>query len=298
MTVLGCSGYRCTRLISVSEIPGGNPTALADPEHWAIRFTICSDCRRYYCDRCASQARPAGTCRACGGLLVGDSALAELTGARPAPTCEAHVRGKALFDAGRREEALAAFDSAVRLRDGYPEAHLYRGMTLEQLGRPAEALTAYARVLQVDPQHVEALFRVGCVHLNAGRPERAIAAFDQVTRVDGRHLTAMLNKGAALMRQDRVREALETAEALIATAESDPEGFAPAIVARAYGMKGEALLRLGRPAEALEVLDLVLEAGHDYPALHLNRAAALRRLGRLEEAEIAERIGHRLSRPE
>lgn len=54
MPVMNCAG-QCGRLISVSAIPGGNPTALADPEHWAVQWRHCKTCGKYWCDRCWSK---------------------------------------------------------------------------------------------------------------------------------------------------------------------------------------------------------------------------------------------------
>jgi hypothetical protein len=52
MPVFTCSSGHCSRWISVSAIPGGNPTALADPERWATDYVRCAGCKRYLCDRC------------------------------------------------------------------------------------------------------------------------------------------------------------------------------------------------------------------------------------------------------
>lgn len=67
MAVLQCAG--CPRLISVSNVPGGNPIARANPEQWSSTHTRCASCKQALCDRCA----PAGarTCKLCGGALHG-----------------------------------------------------------------------------------------------------------------------------------------------------------------------------------------------------------------------------------
>ncbi len=72
MAVGSCAGTGCSRSISISIHPRGNPVALRDPEGWAVDYMECSICHKKYCDRCAEkmegQGRPA-TCR-CGGPLV------------------------------------------------------------------------------------------------------------------------------------------------------------------------------------------------------------------------------------
>lgn len=60
--VRGCSN--CHRLISVSNVPGGNPRALADPEQFAMSYGKCGGCGRVTCDRCINGNN--GKCPNCG----------------------------------------------------------------------------------------------------------------------------------------------------------------------------------------------------------------------------------------
>jgi hypothetical protein len=71
MPVLQCGG--CPRLISVSNIPGGNPIAKAHPDQWSASHLRCPGCRAALCDRCAPPG--ARACKVCGAAL-GSSAAA------------------------------------------------------------------------------------------------------------------------------------------------------------------------------------------------------------------------------
>jgi hypothetical protein len=67
-----CSGEGCTRYISISMIPGGNPEALSDPEKWATQYMRCAECGSYFCDRCLRKSRHKTSglrCASCGGEL-------------------------------------------------------------------------------------------------------------------------------------------------------------------------------------------------------------------------------------
>lgn len=68
-----CSGTGCARSISVSRFPWGNPVALKDPEHWAVRYMECPICLKDYCDKCALNMK--GKCQ-CGGALYWKGARA------------------------------------------------------------------------------------------------------------------------------------------------------------------------------------------------------------------------------
>ena len=62
MTVGMCA--KCGKLISISNLPGGNPIALADPDHWAVAYGVCERCGGSFCDKCIESN--AGKCPECG----------------------------------------------------------------------------------------------------------------------------------------------------------------------------------------------------------------------------------------
>lgn len=61
-------------------------------------------------------------------------------------------RGRALHEAGRHEEALAAFSAAVALLPASPRAHFYKGFMLLLLGRWDEGWSDYAWRARLEPQ--------------------------------------------------------------------------------------------------------------------------------------------------
>ena len=65
MAVRFCAGDGCRRMLSISVIPGGNPVARADPEHFAVDFLTCTLCRSGFCDRCLPAESPFHKLRAC-----------------------------------------------------------------------------------------------------------------------------------------------------------------------------------------------------------------------------------------
>ncbi|WP_313904604.1 tetratricopeptide repeat protein, partial [Streptomyces sp. 15-116A] len=61
--------------------------------------------------------------------------------------------GDALRNAGRDEEALAAYDRALALDPAYASAHASRGVALANLGRRTEALAALDHALDLIPSY-------------------------------------------------------------------------------------------------------------------------------------------------
>jgi hypothetical protein len=60
-----CAG--CSRMISISRLPGGNPIARQYPDMYAAEYAKCDRCNKTYCDRCVANA--GGKCPGCGKRL-------------------------------------------------------------------------------------------------------------------------------------------------------------------------------------------------------------------------------------
>jgi tetratricopeptide (TPR) repeat protein len=305
VTVLACSGWACERLISVSRHPGGNPVALAEPEHWSTEYFFCRECGEAFCDRCAAM-RPgrafgvvkSHNCGSCGGRLDRARPGQEVSD-HPISEAAAHYhRGEELGEADRTDRALAAFDEAVRLRPDYAAAHFLRGIALRNLGRLTEALDAFAEANRRDPSHVQAMFDRGNIFLDLRQPENAVEAYAQAVRIEPHYLDALINKGVTLSDLDRPAEALaDLDEAIRLHAANEAVGSTDAI-GYAHGARGAALIKLGRYEEAVTAIDTAISIGPDLAHNYQNKAYALERLGRLEEARIARRIYQDIRRRE
>jgi tetratricopeptide (TPR) repeat protein len=294
--VLSCSGWSCTRLISVSDVPGGNPVARHDPEHFSAAFLVCPDCHATFCDRCVPRSPfHAARCKECSGELVDGAHHAMVTAAPKAECVRRNEAGYDLGGAGRLDDALAAFDEAVRLRDTYIAAHFNRGMALNLLGRPADAIAAFERAALLDPTNVQAMYDIGGVYRKLGDRNQAVAAYNRALAAQPRYVAARINKAVTLNELDRCEEAVRECDRAIQidTAEVAADHF-PNARSFAYGAKGAALLKLGRNEESLQAIDLSL-ADREDALNYVNRAAVLERLGRHEEARAATLRAQQLS---
>lgn len=56
--------------------------------------------------------------------------------------------GKALYDAGEIEKAIAAFRTATEQQPHYPEAYYHLGLALARRGELEEAIAAYERAIE------------------------------------------------------------------------------------------------------------------------------------------------------
>ena len=81
--------------------------------------------------------------------------------------------GMALAEAGRRGEAAAEFEAALRLEPQFPQADYNLGNALAGAGRVAEAADAYTAALRINPNYAEAHRALGEVLLRLGRNREA-----------------------------------------------------------------------------------------------------------------------------
>jgi len=89
-------------------------------------------------------------------------------------------RSSALWDSGRREEAIEATRRSIALDPVFADRHLYLARLLYEAGRTGEAEEAAREAVRRDPVFTEAVFFVGVLCVEGGRFEEAASAFRDV----------------------------------------------------------------------------------------------------------------------
>ncbi len=190
------------------------------------------------------------------------------------------VKGYALHDLNRPEEALQAYDGAISEFDTseIPEtsavmsnAMLNKGVILNQLNRSDEALELYGDMIdRFDPASgdVEIAKDIETACVNRGitlglleRPEEAVDVFDSVVKrfaVPQQVARALAYKGVALSRLGREQQALDTYNHLMELFGSSEDAEIVEQVAVGMLHKGATLNELNRIEEAIEAYDDVV----------------------------------------
>ncbi len=189
-----------------------------------------------------------------------------------------NIKGLALYELGRNEEAIAAFDQAIRLDPNNSAAYNNKGASLDELGRGEEAIAAYDQAIWIDPNISVVYNNEGDALYELKRYEEAIAAFDQAIRIDPNDITAYNKKSAALNGLERYEEALVACDQAIRI---DPNDSV------AYNNKGAALNGLKRYEEAIAACDQAIRIDPNDSVAYNKKSAALNELKRYEEALVA-----------
>jgi len=118
--------------------------------------------------------------------------LALMTSAHCQQTAEDwYNKGYALFAQGKYDEAIPAYDEAIRLDPNYAEAWNGKGVALERQNMYNDAIQAYDKAIMLDPKFVvawvnkgEALDRWDKVDNRWGKHDESIKAYDEAIRLD------------------------------------------------------------------------------------------------------------------
>lgn len=175
--------------------------------------------------------------------------------------------GQALWSDGRRDEAIAEYRRAIRLKSDWAPAHFNLGNALHEAGRPAEAVAEFQQALALQPDYPRARLSLGATLLSAGRPREALEHLRPAVAALPESAEAHRALGIALSRENRPIEAISAfREAL----RLDPNS------AEAHNDLGVALATQGDMRAAAERFDRALAIKPDFAEARRNLEAARR----------------------
>jgi len=173
--------------------------------------------------------------------------------------------------------ALIAGSAAPAVLAEAQEPSFSRAVALQHKGELEGAAGEYRRFLVAHPSNVEARSNFGVVLMHLGRYEEAIAEYEKALAMAPSNPTIRLNLGLAFYKSARLEDATETFRRVLA---ATPENL------QARYLAADCQLRLGRPAEAVTLLES-LEAAHaDDPVLSYLLGMAFLATNQLERGQL------------
>ena len=198
-----------------------------------------------------------------------------------------YARGVALWRDGRRKEAVALLDAALRDHPDFPEALCMGGYILGESGKIGPALEFYRRAIGLQLDSPAAWSNIGKLLFALGRYAEALDGFDAALALRPGDPDYWNSRAGALRQLGRLEES--------AAAAREALRLRPDFAEAALNL-GNAQLKRDRAAEALDAYRLASSIKPDLSAAHCGRALALRALDRFAEAreafEEAERLGN------
>ncbi len=199
-----------------------------------------------------------------------------------------YIHGVALWNAGRRQEAIALLDEAMRRNPEFPEALCMSAFVLGELGKVDAALQFYRRAIGFKVDMPVAWSNAGKILFDLERYAEALDAFNAALALAPDHADLWNSRAGALRKLSRMAESAESAREALRLR---PD-FAEAAV-----NLGNALMKLDRCEEAHEAYRLAVACKPDFAIALCGVALTLEALGRIGEAreayQAAERLGNR-----
>ncbi|MCA8925430.1 MAG: tetratricopeptide repeat protein [Planctomycetes bacterium] len=222
-----------------------------------------------------------GVCAAAWVVLTGEGPASSSPGAPPAQAAAESPPGSGEAEFARVKELLerdarAALEGAERLATVYPRdprGWVAHGEALVALGAHAEAERSFRKALELGPSVPARVGLASCL-LSGGDREGALAAVNAALELEPGSTYALAFRALLHYTRGRYGEALRDADAAVALRED---------YADAWNNKGLAHLGLKQFSEAERALRRSLECKRTVSALG-NLSGVLERLGRPEEA--------------
>jgi Flp pilus assembly protein TadD len=206
--------------------------------------------------------------------------------------------GSILMEQGKRDDAIAEWNEAIRINPLDVGVHNNLGAALSMKGRTEEAVLHYQEALRLDPDHADVHNNLGVALEQTGRIDQALVHYEAAARLAPDHAEAQNNVARALVRRGRRAEAVEHYHKAVTLKPDWPEplnnlGWLLATGPDAAGRNGEEAVRLATRACEL--------THYKQPEALDTLAAAFAEVGRFSEAvktaqegiELARRAGRR-----
>jgi protein O-GlcNAc transferase len=192
--------------------------------------------------------------------------------------------GNAYMAGQCHKEALVCFAHAIALQPSFAAAHNNLGVCYRALGDAEHAMASFRSAIALKPTYAEAHANLGALLAHAGRHAEAVSALKQAVLLDARDEPSMVELRRALVATGELASALALFEHGVTAASADY-----------HNEYGCALLRAGRPNDALRHFDTALRINPQLAEPHLNRASALIVQQQWDEALVSAETALRLS---
>lgn len=186
-------------------------------------------------------------------------------------------RGIAHMNLGHHQEALNDFNTSINLDPDNIEVQVLKGRALEEMKRYQEALNVFNQLLDVDPTNPEIWYEKAHTLKNLNQPEEALLAFEKALDIDPQHVNVWYSKAALLRTLERWEDALAAFNRVLELTPDDSDAL--------HG-KGNVCLMLDKHEEGLTALERALTFDGENIHILFDKGLALAGQHRYKEAAL------------
>ena len=119
-----------------------------------------------------------------------------------------YTEGNALIEEEKYQQAIAAYNNAIRIKPNFTQAWTNKGFAQGKLGRALDKFASCSQATNVAPDFAEAWNCRGLAKFDLKRYEEAIAEYDEAIKVDPYFYRAWFNKGQVYLKLGQYEEAI------------------------------------------------------------------------------------------
>lgn len=186
-----------------------------------------------------------------------------------------HNLGVSLTYGRRLPEALQAFRRAIELRPYSDISLTMAGSVLRELGRLGESIEFHGAAIRINPKSSLALYNLGNALQEQDQLDAAVNSYSQALVIQPEWPELLNNLCTALFKLARFQHLLPLLLKLAKLRGNPPEDLSRISVT---------LRELNRPADALEIADILVQQFPDNSSYRLLRGGCLTPMGRSREA--------------
>ena len=207
---------------------------------------------------------------------------------RYGPTEPAHYAMLAALqaDANQTDDAIASYEALLRLAPADVDALTALGRLQERTGRYTDAIATYQRLLEIEGDNAALMLRLEALYARTGDPDRALRMLEETTRAFPDERMLLIRLGLAYRDAERLPEAADAFERLLALDPGDLEATQFLIgIAEAMGNPARADSLRTRLTQSDTPEDRLRQAAMLYAQIEANPDAADEALQLLEPFE-------------
>ncbi len=169
------------------------------------------------------------------------------------------------------QDAITAYNEAIRLQPDFANAYVNRGLAKEKLGQHESAIMDYSSAIKIDPTLAGAYNNRGSAQRRLGQHFLALEDLNTAIQLDPRYVKAYVNRGNAKNSLGHPNEALEDFNTAL---DLDPDS------AEGYNNRGVAKATLMQLPDAIKDFDTAIELNPELANAYYSRGVAKYIIGR------------------
>ena len=126
-----------------------------------------------------------------------------------------YTEGNNLIQEGKYEEAIAAFDRAVKVQPNFTQALTNKGFAQGKLGRSADKFASCVQASNVAPDFAEAWNCRGLARFDLKEYDAALREYDRAIAVEADFYRAWFNKGQVYLKLRQYEQAIAATEQVL-----------------------------------------------------------------------------------